>query len=103
MKNSIKIIVAVITVLFCSQTFAQPPIKQHQINQHQRIKQGVQSGEITPAEKQRLKEEQHRIRMEKRMAKADGHVSKKERMILKREQRKASKDIYQAKHNEIKK
>ncbi|MEY2830567.1 MAG: hypothetical protein RIQ33_2425 [Bacteroidota bacterium] len=103
MKNSIKIIATVITLLFCTEIFAQPKIKQHQKNQHQRIHQGVNSGEITPAEKQRLANEQKRIRMEKRIAKADGRFSKKEKAIIHREQQHASKDIYEAKHNEIKK
>ena len=103
MKNLIKVFVMMVIVIYSNQTFAQPKIKQHQINQHQRIKQGVKSGEITVAERQHLKEEQQRIRLEKQMAKADGHVSKKEKRIIEHEQRKASKEIYQAKHNEIRK
>jgi CRISPR/Cas system-associated endoribonuclease Cas2 len=77
-----------------------PVVRKRQLRQQQRIKQGVQSGELTPAETRRLEREQGRIQADKLNAKADGTVTPQERARLQREQNRASRDIYRLKHNE---
>jgi hypothetical protein len=74
-------------------------ISTRQANQQARIEQGVKSKELTKPEAARLEREQKDIRIEKRMAKADGKVTPRERKILVQDQNKASKDIYKQKHD----
>ena len=76
-----------------------PVVRNRQVRQQQRIKQGVKSGELTPAETRRLEREQGRIQADKLNAKADGKVTPQERARLQREQHRASRDIYRLKHN----
>lgn len=76
-----------------------PVVNRRQVRQQQRIKQGVRSGELTPAETRRLEREQGRIQANKLNAKADGSVTPQERARLQREQNRASRDIYRLKHN----
>lgn len=70
-------------------------------NQQNRIANGVKSGELTPKETQKLeKQQQHIDNQEKRdMAKNNGHLTKGEQAKLNREQNRASKNIYNKKHN----
>ncbi len=76
-----------------------PVINQRQVNQRARIRQGVKSGELTRGEGAKLRSEQRTIRAEKRIAKADGKVTSAERHQIRKDQNKASKDIYRLKHN----
>jgi hypothetical protein len=76
-----------------------PVVTKRQMNQHQRIKQGVKSGELTKGEARKLHSEEKTIQAEKQMAKADGKVTPAERAKLRKDQNKASKDIYRLKHN----
>jgi len=76
-----------------------PIVKERQKLQHARIKQGVKSGELTKGEATKLHSEEKSIQAEKQMAKADGKVTKAERAKLRKDQNKASKDIYRMKHN----
>jgi hypothetical protein len=76
-----------------------PGIDQRQVNQEQRIDQGIASGQLNQRETNRLEREQSRInRMEDR-AKADGVVTKRERSKINRAQNRASRDIYRQKHD----
>lgn len=68
-------------------------------NQHQRIKQGVQSGELTKAEAVNLRTDQKDIRQDVKEAKADGVVTRDERKEVKQEQRQESRKIFRKKHN----
>ena len=81
---------------------ATPVVTERQDNQKARIHQGVKSGELTRHEAAKLRAEQRRIRAEKRMAKADGVVTPAERAKLRRDQNRASRDIYRQKHDEQK-
>jgi hypothetical protein len=76
-----------------------PIVHERQKLQHQRIKQGIKSGELTKGEAAKLHGEEKAIQAEKRMAKADGKVTKAERAKLRKDQNKASRDIYKLKHN----
>lgn len=76
-----------------------PEITKRQMNQRARIRQGVKSGELTKGEAKNLRQEQKTIRAEKQMAKADGKVTPAERARIRKDQNKASRDIYRKKHN----
>jgi len=70
-----------------------------QIRQHKRIKQGVQSGELTRAEAINLRKGQQEIREEKREARADGVVTPEEKKEIRQDQRQESRKIFRKKHN----
>lgn len=74
-------------------------IKQQQINQQQRIHQGVKSGELTKKEAVRLEMQQAKIQQDKRAAKADGVVTPGERAVIKQEQKNASRNIHHQKND----
>lgn len=73
-----------------------------QARQHERIKEGVKSGELSKPEAQELRKEQREIRQEKQAAKADGKIDKTEAKEIQKDQNAASKEIYEKKHNEEK-
>jgi hypothetical protein len=77
-----------------------PGINARQVRQQQRIAQGVRSGQLTPAETQRLERLQARIQADKLQAKEDGKVTPQERAKLTHAQNRASRDIYRLKHND---
>ncbi len=89
----------VAAVLFAVVTVNAQATKQVSKNQHQRIKQGVKSGELTKHETKKLVAEQKDIRQDKKDARADGVVTKDERKDIRKDERKASADIYRKKHN----
>jgi hypothetical protein len=74
-------------------------IRQRQMNQEQRIEQGVKSGELTPKEAGRLEGEQARIQQTKERMKSDGQLTPAERERLDAMQNKAGQDIYRQKHD----
>ncbi len=76
-----------------------PVVRERQMKQKARIRQGVKSGELTKGEARKLRQEQKTIQAEKQMAKVDGKVTPAERAKLRHDQNKASKDIYRLKHN----
>jgi len=78
---------------------ATPHIKKTQVKQHVKIKQGVQSGELTKREAVQLKQQQRHIKKTKRVAKQDGVIMKKERIKINSLQRRANANIYKKKHN----
>ena len=73
-----------------------PGIDQREINQQNRINQGVQSGQLTPKETGKLEAQQARIKQrEDRMAARDnGNLTAKDKAKLTRQQNRASKNIY---------
>ncbi|MEO5650927.1 MAG: hypothetical protein ABIR03_13530 [Ginsengibacter sp.] len=97
MKTKILLISAIVLGLGISTTNAQ--IKPREQSQHQRIKQGVKSGELTKAETKNLREDHKELHKDVKMAKADGKVTKQERKIIKKEQKKNSHKIFKKKHN----
>lgn len=76
-----------------------PRVNQRQQNQHQRIKQGVRSGELNRRETGRLAKEQRDVRQLERAYKSDGELTRAERVDLHREQNEASRHIYNQKHD----
>ncbi|HAM73256.1 MAG TPA: hypothetical protein DCM86_16595 [Verrucomicrobiales bacterium] len=77
-----------------------PGVAHRQGAQHERIAEGVKSGQLTESKAQGLRQEQQAIRTEKQAYKADGVVTPAERKDLHQDQNQASKDIYNAKHND---
>ena len=78
---------------------ATPRVRKHQVNQQQRIHQGVATGELTRKEAVRLEMQQAKIKHDKRLATADGVVTPEERAIINAEQRRASRNIAMQKHD----
>ncbi len=73
--------------------------QQRDVNQQQRIEQGLQSGQLNTKEAGRLeREQQHVDRMEAHDLK-DGHVSAAEQLRLDKAQNAASADVYKQKHD----
>ncbi len=70
-------------------------------NQQNRIANGMKSGAVTPKEGAKLeRQQQHIVNQEKKdMAKDNGHLTKADQAQLNREQNRASKNIYDKKHN----
>ena len=67
--------------------------------QQARIYQGVDTGEITWGEYRCLERGQGRIEADRERAWADGRVTPREACRLTREQNRASRDTWRAKHN----
>ena len=68
-------------------------VGQREVNQQNRIQQGVASGRLTPREA-RLTARTDRMR-----ARDDGHLSGRDRVALQRQENRDSRAIYRAKHN----
>jgi hypothetical protein len=78
-----------------------PGVNQRQVNQTGRIVNGVQTGELTHAEAQGLREGRRDIRQTEQEYKADGALTREERVDLHQDLNQQSKDIYEAKHNDV--
>jgi Tfp pilus assembly protein PilV len=78
-----------------------PRVNNRQQNQHQRIKQGVRSGELTRRETGKLAREQRDVRQLERAYKSDGKLTRAERVDLHQEQNQASRHIYNQKHDDV--
>lgn len=77
-----------------------PSRVQRQMNQKDRIAQGVRSGELTQGETRQLVQQQREIRTAAREAYTnDGRLDRAERAGLGVSQRQASRDIFEQKHN----
>ena len=75
-------------------------VNHRQHHQHERIAQGVKSGELTRNEATDLRGDQKEIRAEEKTFKSDGQLTKDERQELHQDQNAASKEIYAEKHDE---
>jgi hypothetical protein len=67
-------------------------INQRQDRERARIRQGVRSGALTPAEAQRLRAQQAKIRVDERLARQN-KLNARERLRLQRELERASRSI----------
>ncbi|MGA2317117.1 MAG: hypothetical protein ABSG71_12160 [Thermodesulfobacteriota bacterium] len=77
------------------------PFTRREARQQARIYQGVDSGQVTTREYQRLEREQGRIEANRQQAWSDGVLTPGEACRLTREQNRASRDIWRAKHNDF--
>jgi hypothetical protein len=76
-----------------------PVVDERQQIQRARIREGVQSGEVTRPEARRLRTEQRHVRRTERRAKSDGEVTPQERTKIQRKQNRVSRDIRRQKHD----
>ena len=93
-------------MIFAATAFAAGPrtdeVVQRDVNQQQRIEQGLQSGELSTKEAGKLEHEQTQIsRTEARDLKNNGKLTPAEQAQINRMQNKASADIYRDKHNAV--
>ena len=100
MKTKLFFLFAIVAGLGISSVQAQS-IHKRSKHEHARVKQGVHSGELTRAETKRLAKQQRNIHHNIRSAKMDdGKIGPRERREINRDQARASKHIYRAKHND---
>jgi lactam utilization protein B len=76
-----------------------PAVNGRQHVQHDRIAQGVRSGQLTREEAAKLRAEEKAIRQEERAYRADGKLTPAERKDLHQDLNQTSKDIYREKHD----
>jgi len=98
----IKLLIAALATTITLPAFAQtytPGIDQRQINQEQRIDQGIASGKLTQREAARLERGQDRVDAIENRAKSDGVVTARERTRIQHAQNVESKRIYRQKHD----
>jgi hypothetical protein len=76
-------------------------VQKRQADQQGRIAKGIQNGSLTPKEASRLEKNEAGIekRKEADMAAHNGHLTKPEERRLNRQENRASRRIYHAKHN----
>jgi hypothetical protein len=75
-------------------------INERQQNQRERIRQGVQSGELTPVEAARLRRQEAQIRLnEARARQSGGEFTPQERVRIQRQLNRESRRIYRQKHD----
>jgi hypothetical protein len=99
MKPITTAIAAALGFAFCGAAFAQAGTIQRDVNQQQRIEQGLKSGQLTTREAARLEREEARVERDQARAMQDGKLTPAERARLAREQNKVSRDIYREKHD----
>jgi hypothetical protein len=96
------LLAAILATAFIAPAFAQtntPRIDQRQVNQQNRIDQGVQSGALTAKETNTLDKREAKIASDEAAAKSDGKVTKAERRKLTNEENRTSRAIFRKKHN----
>jgi len=72
---------------------------QRNVNQQQRIEQGVKSGQLTDRETARLERGEARINRTEARAARDGHVGAHEQRVVQRKENRESKRIFNEKHD----
>jgi hypothetical protein len=92
---------AVVAAAFAAPALAQTTgeIVQRNVNQQERIEQGLQSGQLTTGEAARLEGEEARVEKLESRALKDGKLSAEERARIDRAQNQMSRDIYREKHD----
>ena len=99
MKFAHTAIAAALGLAFCGAAFAQAGTIQRDVNQQQRIEQGLKSGQLTTREASRLEHEEARVERDQARAMQDGKLTPAEKARLAREQNRVSRDIYREKHD----
>ena len=92
-------IAVAVAALFSGAAYAQQGTVQRNVNQQERIEQGLKSGQLTTQEAARLENEQSRIQRDQSRALRDGTLSPAEKARLEREQNQASRDIHREKND----
>jgi hypothetical protein len=104
-ENKMKRIVVALALggLFSIGAYAQTATSETQrdVNQQERIEQGLQSGELSTKEAGQLERKEQQIDRTQAHAMKDGTLSPAEKARIQREQNQASREIYRDKHNAI--
>jgi len=74
-------------------------VVQRDVNQQNRIEQGLKSGQLTTKEAGKLEREESRVDKMEANALKDGKMTAAEKQRIERAENKVSKDIYQEKHD----
>src|SRR5438874_33167 len=69
------------------------------VNQQQRIEQGLKSGQLNTREASRLEREESKVERDQARALRDGKLTPAEKARITREQNQVSRDIYREKHD----
>lgn len=99
MRKILALLPLMVFVMIISANAQTPRVDERQQNQHQRIQQGIASGELTRRETVRSVRDQRRIRRAEHVAKADGNVTNAERARLHHMQNTASRQLSRNKHD----
>ena len=103
MKRFAQVLLALIVVTsfanIASAGNCTPRIDHRRIEQRERIRQGVRSGQLTRHETRHLRVNARHIHRVERRAKADGQLSRRERVHINRMQDRESRRIFRFKHN----
>src|SRR5436190_13672961 len=99
MKFTHSAVAAALGLAFAGSAFAQAGTVQRDVNQQERIEQGLKSGSLSTGEAARLEREQSRIDRDQARALRDGKLSPAEKARLQREQNRASRDINRLENN----
>lgn len=101
--KSVKLLVAILSLVCAIPVLAQstntPNVNKREAHQQKRIADGVNSGALTGKETVNLERREAKIEADKQAAKADGVVTRSERNKLQAEENRASRKIYNKKHN----
>ena len=82
MKLAHSVVAAALALGFCGAAFAQAGTVQRDVNQQQRIEQGLQSGQLNTREAARLENEEARVERDQSRAMKDGKLSPQEKARL---------------------
>src|ERR671936_2494110 len=99
MKFAHTAVATALGLTFCGAALAQAGTVQRDVNQQQRIEQGLKSGQLTTREAARLEREDSRVERDQARALQDGKLTPAEKARLAREQNRVSRDIYREKHD----
>lgn len=102
MKIKALVAALMITATVASAQTRTPVINAREHNQEKRINQGVRNGELTHNETRTLRNDERKVNAEKRIAKSDGVVTHGERKMIRHQENRNSKTIYNKKHNQKK-
>ena len=72
---------------------------QRNVNQQERIEQGLESGELNTREAARLERQETAIERTEARAMQDGSIDRREQAVIRAEQNQASRDVYRQKHD----
>lgn len=99
MRTTLIVAALVLSLGAAAQADDPPTIKERLDNQQDRIQQGVENGELTRKEAQRMRAGQREIRDMRQDAREDGVVTRRERRAITQEQKDHSQRIWKQKHD----
>ncbi len=94
-------LVALLALGMVTPAMAKKPygINAREYRQKMRIKDGVEDGQLTKGEVNRLRADEAAVRAEERVYRSDGSLNRWERRDLNRDLNQTSREIYRLKHN----